>query len=626
MAFHDLTTSSTPPRNLRTLLGQGLKFIPTPYRTSRPSDLLQDRMGVTNIERSLRLACFFLAHPPSRNSYNPRMCVTSDWTPPEKYFPKILSRRLLQFKIRLHRLFEKPTRVISNLSLPHRYALQYLRSQNDYLVVHCDKNLGPALIERDKYIRLAVSDHLADETTYQALTAEQAARCQLRNASAFQDWLLSYRDFLLTDEFTYLQEYVKGVEDPFPFFYLLMKVHKKPLKTRPIVSYSGSYFYGLGVWVDHYLKQAAVTLRSYLKSSFELRAQLHTLVLPPGRRYRLFTADATSMYTNIDTAAACAAIHRYIEDRPTLFPAIPIHALTAAIEMIMTRNVFQFGDTFWKQLNGTAMGAPPAPSYATLSFGTHEETLLDEFDAQLAYYRRYIDDVLGVWCCHPDPIQDDILWTQFGARLNSWHGLQWIVSERTNVVDFLDLTLTLHETSISCTLFEKLQNLHLYLPPRSAHPPGMLFGVIAGNIYRARSLCSDKLDADEKIRAFWRHLLARGYSASSLRPLFDKALNSVVPFLDRPPPAISVQDSERLWLFKVRYHPQDPPSSAIRQAWEATVASPPLSKPLHQVDVSFKTLGHRRFLVCYNRPPNLGNLLSYRKIQPTSGPPVSSFL
>jgi hypothetical protein len=266
--------------------------------------------------------------------------------------------------------------------------------------------------------------------------------------------------------------------------------------------------------------------------------------------------------------------------------------------MITTKNIFQFGDTYWQQRNGTAMGAPPAPRYATLSSGTHKEILLDEFPNQLAYYQCYIDDLFGIWCCHPDPVQDALLWNQFCARLDSWHDLRWIVSERMTMVDFLDLTLTLHESHISCTLFKKAQNLHLYLPPRSAHLPSMLFGVFAGTIYRARSLCSDSQDADSKILAFWRHLVARGYSASTLRPLFDKALKSLITFLDRPLPVPADPDHECLWLFKVRYHPQDPTSSAIPQAWDATIASPPLSKPLHHVDVSYKTLGHQRFLVC----------------------------
>jgi hypothetical protein len=236
MAFHDLTTSLTLPRNLRTLLGQGLKFIPTPYHTTRPSDLLQDQMGVNHIERSLRLTCFFLAHPPSDVAYNPCMCPTSDWTPPEHFFPKILSHRILQFKIRLHKLFQEPGQVFLNLSLPHRHTLTYLCNQTDFLVINCDKNLGPALIEQDKYIRLAVSDHLSDGNTYQALTADQAAQCQLENASAFQQWLQCYGNFLLANEYHYLREYAHGVTDPYLYFYLTMKIHKKPLKTRPIVA------------------------------------------------------------------------------------------------------------------------------------------------------------------------------------------------------------------------------------------------------------------------------------------------------------------------------------------------------------------------------------------------------
>lgn len=625
LAFHDLTSKIPAPRNLRTLLGQGMKFIPTPFRTTSFLDLQTDQIGLHHLERAMRLACFFLARPPPEGDYNPRMTIPSEWQPHDKFFPKILKNRLHQFAIKLYQLF-KPAKPLANLSLPHRHALTYLRSQHELLVVNCDKNLGPALIERDEYIKMAIRDHLHDTSTYSRLSSEEADAFHLQNMATFALWLIRYRELILPDEHKYLHHSISGVSDPFPYFYLLMKVHKKPLKTRPIVSYSGSYFYGLGVWVDHHLKQVAITLRSYLKSSFELRAQLHNLTLPPGR-YRLFTADATSMYTNIDTTAAVNAIRTYIESHPLQFHSIPLEALIEAIKIIMTKNIFQFGNTTWRQLSGTAMGAPPAPSYATLSFGTHEETLLDEFPTSLAFYRRYIDDVFGIWKCDNDPDLDNNLWATFSTRLNAWHGLEWIVSDRTNTVDFLDITLTLRpDNTLHCTLFEKEQQLHLYLPPRSAHPPGMLYGLIAGNLYRIKSLCSDPQDATTKIMAFWHQLLARGYTSATLKPLFAKAFKTVIPFLDRPPRTPTDPALERMWLFKLIYHPQDPPSDAIRHAWEKTVACPPLGKPLERIDVSYQPLGHRRFLICYKRPPNLGNLLSYRKLKPNTGPPVSSFL
>ncbi len=71
-----------------------------------------------------------------------------------------------------------------------------------------------------------------------------------------------------------------------------------------------------------------------------------------------------------------------------------------ALEIIMKHNFFNFGDTSWLQLTGTAMGTPPAPMYATLYFGIHEkETILRKYGRFFLLYKRYIDDVFGIWHC-----------------------------------------------------------------------------------------------------------------------------------------------------------------------------------------------------------------------------------
>ena len=74
----------------------------------------------------------------------------------------------------------------------------------------------------------------------------------------------------------------------------------------------------------------------------DLIVQLGTL--PPGSR--LFTADATSMYTNIKTLQALNEIAQYIHQRSERFSSIPAAALIEALAIIMRNNVFQFGDTF----------------------------------------------------------------------------------------------------------------------------------------------------------------------------------------------------------------------------------------------------------------------------------------
>ena len=66
------------------------------------------------------------------------------------------------------------------------------------------------------------------------------------------------------------------------------------------------------------------------------------------------------MYTNIDTKHALEEITQFLQSYS--HPLVNVKALLQALRIIMTHNLFKFGDTFWVQLTGTAMGAPPAPS------------------------------------------------------------------------------------------------------------------------------------------------------------------------------------------------------------------------------------------------------------------------
>jgi hypothetical protein len=43
-----------------------------------------------------------------------------------------------------------------------------------------------------------------------------------------------------------------------------------------------------------------------------------------------------------------------------------------ALEEIITRNIFQFGDTFWRQKQGCTMGTSSAVNYAYLYVGLLE--------------------------------------------------------------------------------------------------------------------------------------------------------------------------------------------------------------------------------------------------------------
>jgi hypothetical protein len=69
----------------------------------------------------------------------------------------------------------------------------------------------------------------------------------------------------------------------------------------------------------------------------------------------------------------------------------------------MENNIFKFDDTFWLQTQGTAMGTPAAPLYSIFTFGYHENTaIILTFQSNLICYKRFIDDIFGVWLSKTD--------------------------------------------------------------------------------------------------------------------------------------------------------------------------------------------------------------------------------
>ena len=67
------------------------------------------------------------------------------------------------------------------------------------------------------------------------------------------------------------------------------------------------------------------------------------------------------MYTNIPTNTAIMLIARHLRKNISEECLKQNEALIAALKLVMLNNIFSFGDMTFKQLNGTAMGTPPAP-------------------------------------------------------------------------------------------------------------------------------------------------------------------------------------------------------------------------------------------------------------------------
>jgi hypothetical protein len=145
------------------------------------------------------------------------------------------------------------------------------------------------------------------------------------------------------------------------------------------------------------MKELVPLVNSYVKNSFIVIEELKNITIQANALF--FSADAVSMYTNTDTTTGLNAIKNFIQSNRDHIPSgFPCNLFLQILDLVMRNNIFSFADTYWLQLSGTAMVTLVACAYATVTFSHYENTtILTEFSPQLLYYRRYIDDIIGIW-------------------------------------------------------------------------------------------------------------------------------------------------------------------------------------------------------------------------------------
>ena len=160
---------------MRALLGLGLNFNIRPIGSSLTS------FDLARFLKDFDRRCMFSAAPPDKETAMfgpPALYKTNpNWMPDLPVSQDLLQRRSnFEYGIRL--LFAGMKRrhnlsYQSNLLPNQEAALKWLQLQNNISILSADKNLGPVVMERSKYIKLAFKDHLSDVATYRRLTEDE---------------------------------------------------------------------------------------------------------------------------------------------------------------------------------------------------------------------------------------------------------------------------------------------------------------------------------------------------------------------------------------------------------------------------------------------------------------------
>ncbi len=205
-------------------------------------------------------------------------------------------------------------------------------------------------------------------------------------------------------------------------------------------------------------------------------------------------------------------------------------------------------------------------------------------------------------------------------------GLSWTFKSPPKKLIFMDMTIKIEGERLITKIYTKPLALYQYILPNSCHPPGVLTGLVFGQILQIYQLCSLNEDIDKELSLFYTHLLACGYTPTKLLPLFTKGINNAISYLSQSPKQWDVLKKAKIGkldeqiFLHLPYHPQNPSSSFVQNLWQTLVSLPPGQEELNRLT---NWEGHhvpiKRLIVAYHCNPNLANLTSYRKLSLRTG-------
>jgi hypothetical protein len=386
-------------------------------------------------------------------------------------------------------------------------------------------------------------------------------------------------------------------------FYCITKLHKTPIVGRPIVSSINTATYYASKYLDARLQKFLHRIPAFIQSSQHLLLILERTRLPPG--CVLIAADITSLYPNIPIAEGLIALSAQLLSWGVTLDETTF--ITQLAEWVLKNNYLEFAGTTYRQISGTAMGTPFAVVFANIFLAHLEQKLHSTLPAALKplLSRRYVDDLFVVCASEAAAAAFIQLYsTQYPSiKLTSTTG---------DLVNFMDLRVYKGDRFrisgiLDVELYSSGTKKFLYLPPWSFHPSSTFPSFISAERKRIRLNCSDEEKHKVHDNTFRQRLLARGYSAEFLQPLFEtvhcrtallhKATISVRKNATRAPTVVEINPL----VFKTPFS-QLTKSVKLRHCLKFTRSA------LDDVDAK-SIFSPRSPVMCYTRNKNLSDIL-----------------
>ena len=340
-------------------------------------------------------------------------------------------------------------------------------------------------------------------------------------------------------------------------FYTLPKIHKTldHPPGRPIVSGVQGPTENLSKLVDSWLQDYVTELPSHIKDSTHMLKTIEEWnrnLGPFPENTKLVTIDVTALYTNIPHDNLKTALRHYLSENPKPDTTPTVQVVIDVAEHVLTNNVFMFEDQIYKQVSGTAMGTPLAPSAANLFMGWLEQQLLQHSPVSInkETWKRFIDDIFMLFCGTDEELM------QFTTFINQFHPtIKFTVNSSDQSVPFLDINISLKDGFLQTDLYSKPTDSHAYLFSTSCHPRHTINNIPYSLFIRLRRLCSTPEAYKARCEELTEQLKKRGHSSRTICAAKQKADNQTRSQCLE----YRKKDNSTRVPFIVTHNPQNPP-------------------------------------------------------------------
>jgi hypothetical protein len=306
-----------------------------------------------------------------------------------------------------------------------------------------------------------------------------------------------------------------------PTFYGIPKIHKEPVKFRPIIPCHSAIQNPAAKYISKKLKPLVEGSPTIIHGSKDLAIKLSNLVLKPGAQWYIVTGDVVAFYPNIPLENCLNIVNNmYLEhywgsdpshDAPhkILQQKLFYNALYVGNTRLMT----QFQGNYFEQLRGLAMGVSDSPDLANL-YGVYFENRADILkDAAIPFYGRYIDDCLAIVYASSETEAVNLLKNKiiFDGCVIEW-GASYLSQPFLDMLIYKD-----SDNSLQWLPYRKARNHQERIPWISAHPYDVKRGTFYGEMSRLAVLSSKYTTYVDALKGLVNLYLHRGYPAQEVQ-------------------------------------------------------------------------------------------------------------